>query len=79
MIWSIRWLPAHDAELSATRRAARMAILMPALFTLALRGLKLSVFATFTAFGSFATMLFVDYSGTIAQRIQAPVARAITG
>jgi uncharacterized membrane protein YccC len=75
----LAWLRAHDAGLSATRRGLRTAILMPALFAFGAKVLDLPQFATFAAFGSFAMLMFVGYTGTIAERIQAQIALTLAG
>jgi hypothetical protein len=75
----LNWLRAHDAGLAASRRALRTAILMPALFAIGTEVLDRPQFATFAAFGSFATLMFVGYTGTIAERVQAQAGLTVVG
>jgi uncharacterized membrane protein YccC len=74
-----RWLARHDPGLSALRRAARTAIVMPALFALGTQVIGNSSVATFAAFGSFAMLLLVDFSGPMPDRLRAQAALAGTG
>ncbi|MFZ0041339.1 MAG: hypothetical protein WAK93_08535, partial [Solirubrobacteraceae bacterium] len=67
----LRWLRAHDPGLAALRRASRTALIMPAMFALAGEAIGNPVLATFAAFGSFAMLLLVDFTGTIRERLQA--------
>jgi uncharacterized membrane protein YccC len=76
---ALRWLRGHDAGLGASRRALRTAIVMPALFAFGVEVLKVPQFATFAAFGSFAMLMFVGYTGTIAERVQAQIGLVIGG
>jgi uncharacterized membrane protein YccC len=64
-----RWLRAHDPGYLATRRATRAALIMPANFALADKVIGNPVLATFAAFGSFAMLLLVDFSGPIKDRV----------
>src|SRR5437588_11526404 len=64
-----QWLRTHDRGLVALRRAARTAIVMPALFALGDKVIGNPTVATFAAFGSFAMLLLVDFSGAIKDRI----------
>ncbi|MEU9191501.1 hypothetical protein AB0D14_44995 [Streptomyces sp. NPDC048484] len=57
------WLRDHDPGLVATRRAARTALVMPALFALCSQVLHPSTMATFAAFGSFPMLLLVEFTG----------------
>lgn len=63
------WLRAHDPAYGALRRAARTAVVMPAMFALADKVIANPVVATFAAFGSFAMLLLVDFSGPIKDRL----------
>jgi hypothetical protein len=72
-------LTSRDRGLAATRRAARTAIVMPAMFALADKVIGNPVVATFAAFGSFAMLLLVDFSGTMRERLEAQAALAVTG
>lgn len=65
----IDWLRAHDPDYGALRRAARAALIMPALFALGDKVIGNPALATFAAFGSFAMLLLVDFSGPIRDRL----------
>jgi uncharacterized membrane protein YccC len=67
----VDWLRRHDPGYSALRRAARAAILMPALFAFGDRVIGNPTLSYFLAFGSFAMLLLVDFPGTLVERIQA--------
>ncbi len=71
------WLRRRDPGLAATRRAARTALVMPALFAFCAVVIDSPVVATFAAFGAFAMLLLVDFSGTTGQRIRAQVQLAL--
>jgi hypothetical protein len=71
------WLRRRDPELAATRRAARTAVVMPALFAFCAEVIESPVVATFAAFGAFAMLLLVDFPGTTLQRIRAQVQLAV--
>lgn len=75
----IQWLSRHDPGYNALRRAARAAIVMPLLFALGGRVIGSSDVAVFSAFGSFAMLLFVDFSGPLRDRVQAQTALAVAG
>ncbi|MET1006240.1 MAG: FUSC family protein [Propionibacteriaceae bacterium] len=75
----LSWLRRHDAGLLALRRAARTAIVMPALFAFGTQVLHNPLAATFAAFGSFALLLLVDLSGTRRERLAGISALALTG
>src|SRR6266568_5003387 len=74
-----QWLTTHDRGLLALRRAGRAAIVMPAMFALGDKVIGNAQLATFAAFGSFAMLLLVDFGGTMAERLQAEAALAVTG
>jgi len=63
------WLRVHDPGYGALRRAARTALIMPAMFALGDKVIGNPTLATFAAFGSFAMLLLVDFSGTIKDRL----------
>ena len=65
------WLRTHDPGYGALRRAVRAAILMPALFAFADKVIANPTMAYFIAFGSFAMLLLVDFSGPIVDRLRA--------
>ncbi|NUR97062.1 MAG: FUSC family protein [Kribbellaceae bacterium] len=71
------WLRRRDPGLAATRRAARTAVVMPVLFAFCAGVLKAPTVATFAAFGAFAMLLLVDFSGSLLQRIRAQVQLAV--
>lgn len=71
------WLRSHDPGLAATRRAARSAVVMPLLFAFCTKVLHSPTMASFAAFGSFAMLLLVDYSGTMVERLRAQFGLAV--
>ncbi|MDX6552465.1 MAG: hypothetical protein QOH74_953, partial [Gaiellales bacterium] len=73
------WLLARDGDLRATRRAARTAIVMPALFALGSQVIGNPDVATFAAFGSFAMLLLADFGGTLAERLAAQISLVAIG
>src|ERR1700752_5290220 len=75
----LRWLRQRDPRVAALRRASRTAIIMPAMFALGDKVIGDPQLATFAAFGSFAMLLLVDFGGTMAERLQAVAALAVTG
>jgi uncharacterized membrane protein YccC len=75
----LRWLGQRDRGFVALRRAARAAIIMPAMFALGDKVIGNAQLATFAAFGSFAMLLLVDFGGPMAERLQAEAALAVTG
>jgi uncharacterized membrane protein YccC len=72
-------LLARDGDLRATRRAARTAIVMPALFALGSQVIADPGVATFAAFGSFAMLLLADFGGTLAERLAAQLSLVAIG
>jgi uncharacterized membrane protein YccC len=75
----VRWFGQRDRGFAALRRAARTAIIMPAMFALGDKVIGNPQVATFAAFGSFAMLLLVDFGGPMAERLQAQAALAVTG
>lgn len=73
-----RWLRRRDPGSWALRRAARAAIVMPALFAFGIKILHNPQLATFAAFGSFA-LLLADLRGTRRERLEATALLAVTG
>jgi hypothetical protein len=63
------WLREHDPGYGALRRAARTALIMPALLALGDVVIANPIVATFAAFGSFAMLLLVDFTGPIRTRL----------
>jgi Fusaric acid resistance protein-like len=79
LIKPVQWLRQHDRDYVALRRAARTAIIMPALFAIGDKVWHNAALATFAAFGSFAMLLLVDFSGPMRQRLQAQAALGAAG
>ena len=75
----LRWLGQRDRGFAALRRAGRTAIVMPAMFALGDKVIGNPTVATFAAFGSFAMLLLVDFSGPMRERLQAQAALAVVG
>jgi hypothetical protein len=75
----VRWFGQRDRGFAALRRAARTAIIMPAMFAIGDKVIGNPQIATFAAFGSFAMLLLVDFGGPMAERLQAEAALAVTG
>ncbi|MEV4558194.1 FUSC family protein [Kitasatospora sp. NPDC049285] len=65
------WLRARDPRLAATRRAARTALVMPALFALCNQVFHSPAMASYAAFGSFSMLLLVDFGGPMVERLRA--------
>jgi uncharacterized membrane protein YccC len=63
------WLRTHDPDYGALRRAARAALIMPSMFAIGDQVIGNPILATFAAFGSFAMLLLVDFSGPIKDRL----------
>jgi uncharacterized membrane protein YccC len=66
----LRWRP-RDAGLLSLRRAIRAALLMPALFALALFGTHNVQLTTFVGFGTFALVVLADFGGPTGSRAAA--------
>jgi uncharacterized membrane protein YccC len=79
LVHPLRWLTEHDRDLVALRRAARAAIVMPAMFALGDKLIADPVLATFAAFGSFAMLLLVDFGGPMRERLLSQAALALAG
>lgn len=75
----MRWLREHDPGFSATRRAARAAVVMPAVFALGDRVIGNPLLATFAAFGCFAQLVLVDFAGAMRERLEAQATLAVAG
>src|SRR3954469_15845408 len=67
---ALAWLRSHDRGYAALRRAGRTAIVLPALFALGTEVIGNPVIATFAAFGSFAMLLLVDFTGPMRDRLR---------
>jgi uncharacterized membrane protein YccC len=75
----VRWLRERDRGLVALRRAGRAAIVMPSMFGIGKVVIGNPTLATFAAFGSFAMLLLVDFSGPMRTRLAAQASLAVTG
>jgi hypothetical protein len=64
------WLGRHDPGYGALRRAGRTALIMPAMLALGIKVIDNPLVALFAAFGSFAMLLLVDFTGSIQDRVQ---------
>jgi uncharacterized membrane protein YccC len=74
----LRWRP-HDGGLLSLRRAARAALLMPALFAATLLGTHDVQLTTFVGFGAFAMVVLADFGGSLAGRVSAYATAAAVG
>jgi uncharacterized membrane protein YccC len=63
------FLSSRDPDLHATRRAGRAAIAVPVLLWVGKDVLGNPVLGTFAVLGSIALLVFVDFSGSIAERV----------
>jgi hypothetical protein len=72
------WLRQHDPGYGALRRATRTALIMPAMFAIGDKVIANPILATFAAFGAFAMLLLVDFSGPIRDRVFAQSALVVT-
>ena len=75
----VAWLRTRDPGFAALRRAVRTAIFMPGMFALGVQVLHNPQLATFAAFGSFAMLLLVDFTGPLRQRLEAHLALGVAG
>ena len=66
------WLGRHDPGYGALRRACRAALVMPLMFALGDVVIGDPALATFAAFGSFAMLLLVDFSGPMRRPAAGP-------
>ena len=78
MVSLLRRFTARDAGYAALRRALRAAVVMPSAFAVCVLLLHQPVMASFAAFGSLATVLFVEFSGSIGDRLLAQVTLVLT-
>jgi uncharacterized membrane protein YccC len=78
-LYPLRWLGQRDRGFAALRRAARAAIIMPAMFAVGDKVIGNPQVATFAAFGSFAMLFLADFGGPMTERLQAQAALAVTG
>lgn len=81
--WSVRaklrQLRLADPGLASLKSAARAAIVMPAVFAVADKVIQNTQTATFAAFGSFAMLVLVDFTGPMRGRLVAYLALAGVG
>ncbi|MFI5953297.1 FUSC family protein [Cryptosporangium sp. NPDC051539] len=63
----------------AVRRAARAALVMPLMFAFGSQILHNPTAALFASFGSFAQVLFVEFTGPVHARLQGQLALIVTG
>jgi uncharacterized membrane protein YccC len=75
----LRWVKEHDRGYASLRRAARTTIVMPSMFAIGDKVIGNPVMATFAAFGSFALLLLVDFTGPMRDRLRAQTALAGVG
>jgi hypothetical protein len=75
----LRWLRARDQGLNALRRATRTAIVMPGVFAIGSVVIDNPTLATFAAFGAFAQLLLVDFTGSRRDRARSQFALAVAG
>jgi uncharacterized membrane protein YccC len=72
-------LQLDDPQLTALKSAARAAIVMPAVFAVADKVIQDPQTAIFAAFGSFAMLVFADFTGPLRSRFVAYVVLACVG
>jgi len=75
----VQWLHQHDRGYAALRRAGRTAIVMPCLFAIDVKVFHNASMAIFSAFGSIALLMFVDFSGRMRNRLEAQAAVSVAG
>ena len=73
------WIRRHDPTFIALRRAGRTAVVLPAVFAVADVIIGKPTMALFTAFGSFATLLFVEFTGPMRERLLAQTGLIFAG
>src|SRR5947208_16323698 len=78
-MWSQRLLELHDPDLASIKSAARAAIVIPAVFAVADKVIQNPQTALFAAFGSFAMLVLVDFTGPMLSRFVAYVGLACVG
>ncbi|MFY9577803.1 MAG: hypothetical protein WAQ33_00620, partial [Gaiellaceae bacterium] len=72
-------LQLDDPQLASLKSAARAAIVMPGVFAVADKGIQDPQTALFAAFGSFALLVLVDFTGPLRSRFAAYIALAFVG
>jgi uncharacterized membrane protein YccC len=76
---SLPQLQLNDPQLTSLKSAARAALVMPAVFAVADKVIQDPQTALFAAFGSFAMLVFVDFTGPLRSRFLAYVALGFVG
>jgi uncharacterized membrane protein YccC len=76
---ALSWLRQHDPGYTATRRATRTALVMPAMFALGDKVIGNPAVATFAAFGCFAMLTLVDFAGPLRERLEDQALLALAG
>ncbi len=71
VVHALSWLSRHDPGYAAVRRATRAAILMPSLFAVGDKVIANPTISYFLAFGCFAMLLLVDFTGSLWDRARA--------
>lgn len=75
----MRWFHAKDPDLLVTKRSVRSAVVMPGVFAIAHVAFSNPQVALFGAFGSFALLLLVEFTGPPRQRLTSYVGLYIVG
>jgi uncharacterized membrane protein YccC len=75
----VQWLQRHDRGYAALRRAGRTAIVMPGLLALSVEVFHNASIAIFSAFGSIALLMLVDFAGRMRNRLEAQAAISVAG
>jgi uncharacterized membrane protein YccC len=73
------WWVGRDPGLRATKRSARAAVLVPAVFAVAEFGVGDAQTSLFAVFGSVALLLFVDFAGSMPARLRSYLGLWLTG
>ncbi len=73
----LSWRPVWSQ--AAALRAVRTTLVMPGLFALTFKGFGNLQMALFAAFGSFATLVLVNFGGTWQEKLRAHLALALAG
>ena len=74
-----RWLRSRDPHGIALRRAVRAAVVVPVNFAVGSQLIGDVQVATFAAFGSFALLMFVNFTGSLAGRFGSYLVLAVAG
>ena len=76
---AVAWIRARDPGFTALRRAARGAVVVPAMFAVGDKLIGNPTIALFAGFGSFALLLLVEFSGPMLDRVRSQVALVVAG